>query len=262
MDFRVCTLASGSSGNAYYVEHDGAALLVDAGLTGKRLLENLRRVGGRPEKVVAVLVTHDHHDHVGCAGVWHRKHGWPLWMTAGTWQRAEHRLGAVAGPRGRLKAGSGLLAGGFRVECHATPHDAAEPVGFVVERGRSRCGILTDLGCCFPELGPLLGTLDGVFLESNYNAARLAANRNYSAALKRRIVSGRGHLENRQTGALLRDHAGERLRAVMLSHLSEQNNDPHLAWTEVSALAGETLRARGATLSVAPRHDPGPWLVF
>ena len=258
--FRVVSLASGSSGNAFYAESAEGAILVDAGLPGKRVEELIRRAGGEPGRVQAILVTHDHTDHVRGAGILHRQHGWPLLMTRGTRQRAEKRLGRVSPTL--FPPGAVLRVAGFRVETIPTPHDGAEPVMAVLERGQWRCGVFTDLGHPFPALREALGTLDGVFLESNYDRPLLDANPNYPDRLKRRIVSPRGHLENRETGALLAACAGERLRRVMLSHLSEQNNRPEIALVAVRASTGDLFRERGVKIAAAPRHAPSQTMLF
>jgi phosphoribosyl 1,2-cyclic phosphodiesterase len=254
MPMMVASLGSGSSGNAYYLQSSEGAVLVDAGLSGKRLIDNILAAGGNPAAVQGVIVTHDHADHVKGAGILHRRHGWKLWMTEGTRHAAASALGKAEVRA--IAPGAGLLAAGFRFEFFATPHDGGEPVIVAAERGRRRCGVFTDLGHPFSGLPDLLDNLDFVFLESNYDPALLAANRNYSPALKSRIRGPKGHLANAEAAELVRNLPGGRLRRVMLSHLSQENNDPDLALRCFSGIAANRAEGCGMRTAVAPRHDP------
>lgn len=252
-NFSVRALASGSSGNAWLVRCPEGALLVDAGLSGRAVAQAVESVGGSMDGVGLLLLTHDHADHAQGAGVIHRRHGIPLAMTRGTWRATRDRIGAVAAPR-LLRDGETVNACGFALHPVATPHDGAEPCGFVIERGGRRVGILTDLGHPFPGLAPLLATLDGVFLESNYDPAMLASGP-YPESLKRRIRSRHGHLSNEEAGELLAGCAGGRLTRAVLSHLSAENNEPALALAAVKRLAAPAI-ASGLAVRVAPRHAP------
>ncbi|MDR1535935.1 MAG: MBL fold metallo-hydrolase [Planctomycetota bacterium] len=254
MSMLVASLASGSSGNSYYLQSPEGAMLVDAGLSGRRLLENLRAVGGDPALVRGVIVTHEHRDHAGAAGILHRRHGWKLWMTPGTREGVGDRLGKAEVEA--IGAGSGLIAGGFRFEFAATPHDSREPVAVTAERGARRCGIFTDLGHPFPGLAELVSRLDCVFLESNYDPGLLAANPNYRPPLKSWIRGEGGHLANAEAGRLVRDLPGARPRRVILSHLSLENNRPDLAYRCFTGLTAGRAENYGMLTLVAPRHDP------
>lgn len=261
MGLRVCSLVSGSSGNAYLAESPEGPVLIDAGVSVKGLRALCAERSVNPARLRAIIVTHDHSDHCRGAGAVHRAFRCPLAMSAGTWAAAALRAGKVAAPL-LVRDGSVLNVAGMRLRFHATPHDGREPLCVVVERGGKRCGILTDLGHPFDGLGALLSGLDAVFLESNYSEPLLAANREYPPPLKNRIRGPGGHLENRETGALLRDHAGERTRLVVLSHLSRENNSPERARAEVEAVAASTLTAAGISLHVAPRYSPSPFFVI
>jgi phosphoribosyl 1,2-cyclic phosphodiesterase len=250
----VASLASGSSGNSYYLQSPEGAVLVDAGLSGKRLLANLRAAGGDPGLVRGIIVTHNHHDHVSGAGTLHRRHGWKLWMTRGTREAAAERLGKVKAEA--IIPGSGLTAAGFRFDFVATPHDGLEPVMLTAEYGASRCGIFTDLGHPFAGLPDILDGLDLVFLESNYDPKLLAANQRYGQALKNRIRGAGGHLANAEAAELVRGLPGGRLRRVVLSHLSEENNRPELAYGCFTGLTAGRAADCGMRTIVAPRHDP------
>jgi phosphoribosyl 1,2-cyclic phosphodiesterase len=245
--FRAFSLASGSSGNAVVLDCDEGVVLVDAGLSAKRLLQGL---DGLASRLQGVVITHDHTDHVKGAAVFARKHGAPIWMTAGTAAAAEAR-GAIA-TRRIFRSGETLAIGGFRIETIPTPHDGAEPVAVVAERKGCRCGILTDLGHPFPALQAILSTLDAVFLESNYDPEMLRRGP-YPPWLQARIRSPQGHLANDEAAALVRDHAGDRLKTAILSHLSENNNHPDAALRAFHGIAGARL-GKGLRCFAAPRH--------
>lgn len=253
MAFWVASLASGSSGNSYYFQSPEGAVLIDAGLSGRKLLDNIVRAGGDPGLVRGVIVTHDHHDHVAGAGVLQRRHGWRLWMTRGTLQAAAARLGRVVVET--VNPGSGLNAAGFTFEFAATPHDGLEPIVVTAERGGLRCGVLTDLGHAFSGLSELLERCDLAFFESNYDPDLLAANRRYPYPLKARIRGEGGHLSNRDAGDLVNGLKTERLRRVVLSHLSKENNRPELALESFTGLTAVRMRETGMRVGVAPRYD-------
>jgi len=285
--FRICALSSGSSGNAYYAENDEGAVIIDAGLTYKALGEAITKARASIHNVRGVLISHDHSDHVSGAGVWYRKQKWPLLLTKGTRHTLRGHLEGI--PDSDLKVFSTqsgsckIKACGFTVEAYKTPHDATEPVGYVLEYAGKRCGILTDLGHPFKGLSDILSSLDGVFLESNYDPSMLAANPKYPPHLKRRISSKNGHLANKEAGLLLRDASScGRLKQATLSHLSKENNRPELALRTVMEIVNDkgSVLFSGAgkiqsqdgntalqtvpqlTISVAPRSEPSGWMVF
>ena len=223
------SLQSGSNGNCIYVEANGVRLLFDAGISGIRARERLALGGRAISAVDAVLISHDHADHTRCMGVYHRKFGLPIHLTPRTLDAAEARI-----PLGRIgdvrlfEAGNVLRFGEVSVETIPTPHDGVDGVAFVVDDGRHRLGVLTDLGHPFPGLHEVIASLDAVFLESNYDPDMLVKGP-YPAFLKRRIRGRGGHLSNVEAAELLRSAAGGRLKWACLAHLSEQNNDPDLA---------------------------------
>lgn len=260
-EFRVCTLVSGSSGNAVYAACAAGAILIDAGVSGKKIAAALKRIGTTPEAIRGLLLTHDHSDHVQGVGVLARRYGWPIFMTRGTYQCARAKLGTIREP-GFIQAGRPLSLAGFQIECLATPHDAAEPVALILERSGLRCGILTDLGHPFAALKETVSSLDAIFLESNYDPAMLANNHAYPEYLRRRIQSPAGHLSNEEAATLIREHASARLQIVMLAHLSENNNSPQLAAKTMLSLAGSRLADGAVRVEVAPRHAPSPIVVL
>lgn len=252
MPMRVASLASGSSGNSYYVQCSEGAIVIDAGLSGKQMERNILAAGGDPALVRGVIVTHDHIDHVSGAGVLQRKFGWKLWMTNGTRDGAADRLGNVQVEQ--IRPGGGLKAAGFAFEFFGTPHDGAEPVVVAVERLGRRCGVFTDLGHVFEGLRERLGSLDFAFVESNYDPLLLKQS-GYPAHVKKRIAGERGHISNRECAELVSGLAGGRLRRVVLSHLSQENNSPDLARGCFESALAERMRETGMKVGVAPRRD-------
>jgi phosphoribosyl 1,2-cyclic phosphodiesterase len=223
------SLQSGSNGNAIYVEADGVHLLFDAGISGK-MAERRMAVHDRDIRDVdALIISHDHRDHVGCAGIYQRKYSLPIYMTRQTLQAATrwYDLGRLTDVR-PFRSGETLTFGGVCVHTIPTAHDAADGVGFVVEAEGKRLGILTDLGHVFAGLQPVVESLDAVYLESNYDPEMLDVGR-YPAMLKARIRGPRGHLSNDDSAGLVRVCRRRRPKWMAVAHLSEENNSPHLA---------------------------------
>ena len=222
-------LQSGSNGNCIYVEAEGVKLLFDAGINGKQAKERLAAHGRDICSVDAVIISHDHGDHVRHAGVFQRKYGLPLYFTQKTYDTAvkRHPLGKFSDIR-FFRSDGNLQFNGVTVEAISTPHDASDGAVFVISSGGKRLGIMTDLGHIFDGLPETLESLDAVFLESNYDPDMLEAGL-YPAFLKKRIRGPQGHLSNYESAELLKALSGKRLKWACLSHLSEQNNNTALA---------------------------------
>jgi len=234
------SLQSGSNGNSIYVETDDTKLLFDAGISGIEAERRLASHGRDIRQVSAVVISHDHADHVCCAGVYQRKYGLPLYMTPRTLAIAQkmHRLGRLHDVR-YFSAGSVLAFGETSVQTIPTPHDGADGVAFVVTSHEKRLGILTDLGHVFEGLNTIISSLDAIFLESNYDPEMLASGW-YPAFLKQRIQGPGGHLSNGEAAHLL--VAGQSLKWACLAHLSEQNNNPILALEAHRKVLGSRVR--------------------
>jgi len=248
------SLNSGSNGNCVYVETEGVRLLFDAGISGKRTAERLAAHGRDVRQVDAVIISHDHADHVRCAGILSRKFKLPVWMTQPTHRAARrYELGRIADLR-RFRPGQVLHFGPVSVQTYRTPHDGVDPVAFMVSTERRRLGILTDLGHVFAALPRVLPRLDAVFLESNHDPEMLQTGP-YPQYLKRRIAGAGGHISNVEAAELVKTCRNGRLQWVALSHLSEVNNTPELAVRTHRAIAG-----RSRPVHVAGRHGPSQLL--
>ncbi len=228
-DMRIISLPSGSNGNCVYVEAGGVRLLFDAGISGRQAQLRLAALGRNITEVDALLISHDHRDHSRSMGIFQRKFGHPLCVTEKTLAAAgaSTDLGRIDDIR-YFRAGETLWFGEVKVETIRTPHDGIDGVGFVVDDGRKRVGILTDLGHVFDGLAVAVRSLDAVFIESNYDPA-LLANGPYPEFLKRRIQGPGGHISNTEAAELLCAALDGRLSWACLAHLSEENNDPELA---------------------------------
>lgn len=229
MELRFSPLFSGSSGNAIYVGCDNANILVDAGMSGSRVCGELRRAGVDPASLDAILVTHEHADHIKGIGILSRKYDLPVYATEGTWHGMLDRIGPVPEKnRVYLEPDRDFFVGGIDITPFPTPHDAAESVGYTFALDGAKLAIATDLGCVRDSwLKHVLGA-DAVLLESNYDPDMLAAGP-YPYDLKKRIASRRGHLSNDDAAAVAVELAKHGARHIILGHLSKENNFPALA---------------------------------
>lgn len=236
---RFVPLASGSQGNATLVEFDTTRLLVDAGLPVKELVARLAASGVEPEAISAVLLSHEHQDHVRGAQKFSQRFHVPVAASWATLEGMDRSPQAFAGWID-LRVGRAVTIGEAEVVSFPVPHDAAAPVGFVLEAAGVRVGIATDLGHATPQIADRLAGCDLLMIESNHDAL-LLRDGPYPWRLKDRVSGKFGHLSNSEAAALIKRSVDERCRCVVLAHLSEKNNTPELART--SAL--RALHARG-----------------
>jgi phosphoribosyl 1,2-cyclic phosphodiesterase len=254
---RVCVLGSGSGGNAVVVESAGRRLLLDAGFSCRELERRMKQVGLDPKGFDAVILTHEHEDHVRGAARFGGRHDVPIYATEGTLRGADLR-GATAAPLREIRSGEPFEVPGFHVEPFSIPHDAREPVGFVVEDSAGRrVGLASDLGSRSQLAWARLRELDLLLLEYNHDLEMLR-NGPYPWHLKQRISSGHGHLSNRAAAEGMPDLLCDRLRFLVLYHLSRTNNLPALA---LAAAAEALARERaGAELVLSDQFEPSSWL--
>ena len=258
---RFTSLGSGSSGNATLIEAiatgEGARatrVLIDCGLPLRHLATRLAARGLLATDIDAVFVTHEHSDHVSGVLALQRRHGTPVWASAGTWAQVAAK--AEDAPECLVaRDGEAIVIGDLTVQPFAVPHDAAEPLQLTCSDGQQRIGILTDIGEPTDAVVQALQGCDALLLETNHDAALLAAG-NYPPWLKRRVAGPRGHLANTQSATLLDAcrHAG--LRQVVAAHLSQRNNRPELA---LAALRG-ALGSATTQLTVADAAQGCGWI--
>jgi phosphoribosyl 1,2-cyclic phosphodiesterase len=235
---RFASLGSGSKGNCLVAEAGGSRVIIDCGLSPRETSRRLARLGLAPADLDAVLVTHEHADHVGHAYPFAAQHALPVYLTHGT-RRAQEDGGAAAdGVTLRPIEGQQAFAvGALRVEPFTVPHDAREPVQFVIGDGARRLGVLTDLGTSTAHVEAMLSGCDALVLETNHDLDLLWGG-DYPKWLKERIGGPFGHLDNASSGRLLAALDRSRLKHVIAAHLSAQNNTAELARAALAAALG------------------------
>lgn len=224
---RTFSLQSGSNGNSIYVEALDTRILIDAGISGACAQRRMAAHGRDIRDVQALIITHDHTDHISGAGTFNRKYGIPIHITKKTQQAYVHGLGKVRGVK-HFVSGESFTVGNLTIHTIATPHDAADAVAIIVEAEGRRLGVLTDIGNPFPGLIDLLESVDAAYLESNYDTLMLEHGP-YPPRLKQRIRGGAGHLSNDQAAELVKLCRRRRPNWIAIAHLSAENNEPHLA---------------------------------
>ena len=218
---RFASLGSGSRGNALLLETPHVRVLVDCGFPARQIESRLDQLGVDPQSLTAILVTHEHGDHVRGVGAMARRYGLPVWLTAGTLRGGG--LGELPESR-RIDCHQGWLSlGDLRVLPFPVPHDAHEPCQFLFQLGRLRLGLLTDTGHITQHIRENLQACEALVLEFNHDSEMLA-NGPYPPRLKTRVGGLHGHLSNSQAIGLLREIPQARLNYLVASHLSETNN--------------------------------------
>jgi phosphoribosyl 1,2-cyclic phosphodiesterase len=217
----ICAIASGSNGNCYYIGNDKDAVLVDAGISGKQILNRMSDLGLNPQKIKAVFITHEHGDHMrGARGV-NKKLQVPIYLTAKTYNGAYKNTRPDA-PRYFLPEQE-IELGDFTISPVLKNHDAAEPCSFRIQYKNKSVGVFTDIGEACNNVKSHVEKCDALFLESNYDEKMLWEGR-YPQFLKERVASKVGHLSNDQAYELLDKHTNDNLQCVFLSHISKDNN--------------------------------------
>ncbi len=248
-------LASGSSGNCLYIESGDSALLIDAGLSKREILARLSTAGGRADRVQAILVTHEHIDHMRGVYALARFLKVPVYATGGTLHEFIRCRGSPIMPVEliRCRFDEQLEIGNFTIEAFPTSHDAKEPCAFRVAEGSTSVGCCTDTGTISSGLQEWLARCDALVLESNHCPEMLKTGP-YPEMLKRRIRSKRGHLSNPDAAACIRT-LSQQLQQVMLSHLSEVNNTPEKAMKAAQEGIGLFMDEIEITLASNPDKD-------
>ena len=221
---RFASLGSGSKGNATLIEsgsnNNDTRILLDCGFSVVEIEKRLARLDRAADSITAILITHEHSDHVGGAGRLSRKYNIPVWLTPGTFFACKDNNFVEVH---YLDCHSNFEIDDLTLQPFPVPHDAREPCQFVFSDGSSRLGILTDLGSYTPHIIKCLDKLDGLLLECNYDQHMLL-NGSYPKSLKERVIGQKGHLDNQQAGQLLRELDISNLKHIIGMHVSEKNN--------------------------------------
>lgn len=256
---RACTLVSGSSGNATYIEGEEASVLIDAGLSGKAVTSHLESLKINPLSLQGILVTHEHSDHIKGVGILARKYGLQVYATEKTWDEINPVIGKVP-PYNQcvLEEGRVLEIGDLKIEHFRSSHDAVDSVGYCLYSDDIKIGISTDTGYLTNNARKCLVDSDLLIFEANHDVHMLR-NGSYPWTLKKRISSDKGHLSNTAAGHCLASLTGGKTKGIILAHLSRENNLPELAYSTVAAILEEAGLSpdKEFALEVAPRCDAG-----
>ncbi len=241
---RLCSIASGSSGNCIYVGSDTTHLLVDVGLSGKRTEQGLKELDLSMQDIDGIFITHEHSDHIAGLGVLSRKYEVPIYATGGTIAaiKSMNSLGDIPDdifcP---INADEKIIIKDLVCNPMKISHDAAEPVAYRIQHGKKKVGIITDLGNYNEYTIESLRGMDSLLLEANHDINMLQVGP-YPYYLKQRILGDRGHLSNERAGQLLVHLLHDKLQSVVLGHLSKENNLPELAYEAVRVEVTMALR--------------------
>jgi phosphoribosyl 1,2-cyclic phosphodiesterase len=249
VSLQFCSLGSGSRGNALLVESANTLLLIDCGLSRRELEARMQRAGRDPSDISAVLVTHEHADHVQGLGPLRNRYDMPVWMTHGTATALDYD-----GDYEAVRYGVPIAIGDLAVEPFPVPHDAREPVQFAFASANRRLGVLTDTGHVTAHIVDRLRGCDAIALEFNHDFEMLMSGP-YPDVLKTRVGSNFGHLNNAQAAELLRLVAHDALKWVVALHMSEQNNSHDAVGQSIEPLRATT----GFGFTLARQGDPSDW---
>ena len=245
---KLCSIASGSSGNCIYVADDDTHLLIDAGISKKKIVEGLDSIGVNACDINGILVTHEHQDHIKGLGIMARAYGIPIYGTRETLQ-AVHQYKSTGNIDVNLyrviEPDKGYKINTLEIKAFSTSHDAANPVCYTVHKGNKKAAIATDLGEYNDYIISNLSNSDMILIEANYDKNMLQVGP-YPYYLKQRILSNKGHLSNENSGKLLRRLISDNLKYIFLGHLSKENNYPEL----------NELLEKDIVLKVAHRDQP------
>lgn len=260
---RLCSIASGSSGNCIYVGSDTTHLLVDVGISGKRTELGLNSLGITAGELDGILVTHEHADHINGLGVLSRRYGIPIYATNGTIEEMKRcrSLGNVDESLFHIiRADEKFTIKDLVIDPMRISHDAAEPVAYRVRYGDKKVAIATDMGLYNDYIVESLKGMDALLLEANHDVNMLQVGP-YPYYLKQRILGDRGHLSNENCGRLLSRILHDNLKGILLGHLSQENNLPELAYETVRVeitLGDNPYKADDFRMQVANRSEVTP----
>ena len=260
---RLCSIASGSSGNCIYVGSEAAHLLVDVGISGRKTEGGLKELGLTGKDIDGILITHEHADHIQGLGVMARKYEIPIYATGGTIRAIKEcrGLGSIDGDLfHEVKEDVKFTLKDLTVNPMRISHDAAQPVAYRIAYGSRKVAVCTDLGTYNDYTVECLKGMDALLLEANHDVNMLQVGP-YPYYLKQRILGERGHLSNENTGRLLCRLLHDKLKAVLLGHLSKENNLPELAFESVRMeinMGGTPYKAGDFDIRVTTRRELTP----
>ncbi len=255
---RLCSIASGSSGNCIYVGSDNTHLLVDTGISKKKIDAGLKELDIKGEELDGILITHEHSDHIQGLGVFSRKYEVPIYATPGTIEGIENYAPLGRMPEGLLHpihTDESFILGDIKIDPFRISHDAKEPSGYRMNCCGKSVAVATDLGIYDEYTVSKLKSLDAVLLEANHDIHMLEVG-SYPYYLKRRVMGDKGHLSNEVSGRLLCDILHDNLKHILLGHLSKENNYAKLAYETVKlevTLSDNIYKGEDLDMAVARR---------
>ena len=255
---RLCSIASGSSGNCIYVGSDNTHLLVDTGISKKKIDAGLKELDIKGEELDGILITHEHSDHIQGLGVFSRKYEVPIYATPGTIEGIEKYAPLGRMPEGLLHpihTDESFILGDITIDPFRISHDAKEPSGYRMNCCGKSVAVATDLGIYDEYTVSKLKSLDAVLLEANHDIHMLEVG-SYPYYLKRRVMGDKGHLSNELSGRLLCDILHDNLKHILLGHLSKENNYAKLAYETVKlevTLSDNIYKGEDLDMAVARR---------
>src|SRR5690625_423487 len=258
MTLRFSVLASGSTGNAFYIASQKERLLVDAGLSGKQLDHLLSQIQVDPTTLTGILVTHEHSDHIKGLGIIARKYNLPIYANRKTWAAMENAIGKLSiDQKFQFDMGSVKTFGDIDVESFGVSHDAVEPMFFTFHKGGKKVALVTDLGYVSERIKKTIENADAYIFEANHDVEMLRMSR-YPWRVKQRILGDSGHVSNEDCGLALCDVIGQKTKRIYLAHLSQDNNMKDLARMSVN----QTLEQRGITLDLYDTDPKVPTVLY
>ena len=249
---RFASLGSGSKGNSTVVESDTACVMVDCGFGLRNACTRLERIGKSPEDLTAIIVTHEHSDHWKGIGALSAKYNIPVYLSAGSLKAKEIQSGEAL--FNCIDSHKDFYVGDICIKPVPVPHDAREPIQYILSNGKVQLGILTDLGHFTPHVVSSYSKCDALLLECNYDEDMLLDGP-YPRFLKDRVSGMFGHLSNRQAAGLLLALDLSRLKTLVIGHISAKNNDVSLIKAAIEPLCGEDI-----VLSFADQESGSPWM--
>lgn len=256
--FKFCNLYSGSSGNCSFLETDNTRILVDCGVSSKKIEEALNSIDVSAKNIDAIVISHEHSDHVKGLSVFCKKYDIPIYANSKTFDNINQDL--TARKHVEFKSNEKFEIGDIKVVPFSIPHDAADPCGFNFYHDKDKVSIATDIGHIDNTILHNLAGSSLLLLESNYEPDILKCSK-YPYELKRRILGPYGHLSNEEAGNAITALAKSGVSNIMLGHLSEQNNFPELAYqTVMNSIISSNVDLNKLRLSVADRYKPNDLL--
>lgn len=254
ISLKVCSLASGSSGNSIYIGSQEKNILIDAGLSGKEINKRLGEIDQKVEDIDAILVTHEHSDHLHGVGVLARRCNVPIYATAGTWAQGEKKVGKIKKEQKRVINREEFMIGDCKINSFAISHDAQEPVGYTIETSSAKIAVATDMGEVTEQVEERVLGADLVILESNHDLEMLKLGA-YPWHLKKRVMGESGHLSNDDAGSFAVKLAQNSVQCILLAHLSQDNNVPELAFLTIKNMLVEAGIELGEDMELSFAHQ-------